>query len=85
MTIDEPTADAFDDPRPGDVFQEMYSCWLRVLDVLTSERTNTKVVIWQWNGRGQGQGTIEEFQSQANYGARYEHGVYSVRLHTRGE
>ena len=63
--IDEPTAEAFDDPRPGDIFQEMYSCWLRVLDVLVSERTNTKVIIWSWNGKGQSQGTVEEFQSQA--------------------
>ena len=77
------TAAAFADPRPGDIFHEMYSCWLRVLDVLYSRATKETVVIWQWNRSKTQQGTADEFRDHASYGRDQSKG-YTVLLHTRG-
>lgn len=65
------TREAFDDPRPGDRFQEMYTFWLYVVDVGESSVTtmqcaapctfpdDAKVVV---------HATREEFRQEWKYG-----------------
>lgn len=82
---DRRTAEAFDDPRPGDEFHEMYSCWMIVLAV-EPDGGKVTTLIAVGPGTVPGIGTVETWDTADDwreyYGGSRQHG-YSMWLSRR--
>lgn len=81
--LDRATADAFADPRPGDLFEEFQSVWVQVV-----ARDGDRVT-WRhgWGGKDFDQHDLTT-ASVAEFGSTFASGTipgYSVTLYRRGK
>jgi hypothetical protein len=69
MTTDEKTKEAFYNPRPGDLFHEMYSFWMLVCDIGDGE--HIRVMHLSPPGNFADNGEIVEYSSHISFMSHY--------------